>query len=126
MDEEEKRTKRQETIQKAYEFSLRRVGQSLHAFPLWNDFFDFLEADDDFSIGMMNEQYVRSGRVIKTRKWYQVAIASPFLGVEKIWNRYTQFEKDEGGNVRIFVVVVVVVVVLDFTHSSITTGCVES
>ena len=42
MDEEEKRTKRQETIQKAYEFSLRRVGQSLHAFPLWNDFFDFL------------------------------------------------------------------------------------
>ena len=43
MDEEEKRTKRQETIQKAYEFSLRRVGQSLYAFPLWNDFSIFLK-----------------------------------------------------------------------------------
>jgi len=98
MDEEERRTKRRETIEKAYEFSLKRVGQSLHAYPLWNSFFDFLEAEDNFSIGAMNEQYIRSSRVIKTRRWYQVAVGSPFRGVEKMWNRYTQFEKDAGGN----------------------------
>lgn len=99
MDEHEKRTKRRDTIEKAYEFSLKRVGQSLYSYPLWNSYFDFLEAEDSASIGSMNEQFVRSSRLIKTRRWYQSAVGSPFRGVEKIWERYVDFEKSTGSGV---------------------------
>eukprot|EP00850_Spirogloea_muscicola_P013037 SM000086S23089 [mRNA] locus=s86:477104:482501:- [translate_table: standard] len=70
-----------DAIQKAYDFTLSRIGLDVAAGSLWSDYITFLKSLTD-----------EGPKLIAVRQAYQRAVALPMQGVEQLWREYEAWE----------------------------------
>lgn len=70
----------------AFELALERVGSSIHAAPIWQSYFAFLQEDPD------------PQAFLAVRKVFHRAVALPLLNMEALWREYEKFERSIPNN----------------------------
>eukprot|EP00850_Spirogloea_muscicola_P023961 SM000413S15644 [mRNA] locus=s413:25585:30982:+ [translate_table: standard] len=70
-----------DAVQKAYDFTLSRIGLDAAAGSLWSDYITFLKSLTD-----------EGPKLIAVRQAYQRAVALPMQGVEQLWREYEAWE----------------------------------
>lgn len=76
-----------EKMAQAYDFALEKIGMDIHAYPIWNDYINFLKSVD--AIG----SYAENQKISAVRKIYQRAVITPIIGIETLWKDYITFEQ---------------------------------
>uniref|UniRef100_A0A1I8A424 Suf domain-containing protein n=1 Tax=Steinernema glaseri TaxID=37863 RepID=A0A1I8A424_9BILA len=76
-----------ETMAKAYDFAIEKVGLDLNASSIYLDYIAFLRSVP--AVG----QYAENQRILAVRKVYQRAVVTPMLNLESMWLDYCAYEK---------------------------------
>lgn len=78
----------------AFEFLLDNIGDDINAGPLWLEYIQFLQREDNSPLLFEADtpEMEASARMTAIRRAYQAAVVIPSYSLEHLWKEYEQFE----------------------------------
>lgn len=78
----------------AFEFLLDNIGDDINAGPLWLEYIQFLQREDNSALLFAAEtpEMESSAQMTAIRRAYQAAVIIPSYSLEHLWREYEQFE----------------------------------
>jgi cleavage stimulation factor subunit 3 len=75
-----------EEIEKAFEFTLEKVGLDINSTPIWVDYLKFIKSQP------VSNAFDQSKIMTKLRSLYQRCISNCMNGIDHIWHEYVRNE----------------------------------